>query len=401
MSNVINQNLDEIISIKNQLSNVLIENGVEAGNRFSDYPDMFRSVIASGGSFNPAYYYTIDEIDENFVSYSYATANFVSYSYLAEALAEIDVDVDLDDYVTYSYAYNTFVSYAYLGDLEQISEYILGSGSSSAPENVYATKVELGSYVSKSELDSMSYATQSYVMDKIGAIPSVDLSSYVTDTQLQSYLSSYVTHTELNNAGYVTSTALENASYITTGYISTHDIVPADDGFYQLGNAAYKYLQVSSNLIFTDEVAFGRGGIKYDDVSKDSVQIYTSSTNRININSDGIIPAYTNTYTLGDTDHFYARTYTCSIQSGSGGLAFRIGSSNTAVFGGGDFRPSTNEGQSLGRSTNRWNNTYTSKIYADTAYISNYNNLIWTGTSAQYATLPDYTTYQLYLIQEA
>ncbi len=95
MSNIINQNLDEIISIKNQLSNVLIENGVEAGNRFSDYPDLFRSAIASGGSFNPSYYYTADEIDENFVSYSYATANYVSYSYLSAALE----DIDMSDYL--------------------------------------------------------------------------------------------------------------------------------------------------------------------------------------------------------------------------------------------------------------------------------------------------------------
>ena len=55
----------------------------------------------------------------------------------------------------------------------------------------------------------------------------------------------------------------------------------------------------------------------------------------------------------------------------------------------------------LGESSVRWRSTYTANIYADNAYISNYNNLIWTGTSAQYAALSNYTTYQIYLIQEA
>lgn len=48
--------------------------------------------------------------------------------------------------------------------------------------------------------------------------------------------------------------------------------------------------------------------------------------------------------------------------------------------------------------------TYTlgdSSHYYSTAYISNIYNLIWTGTSTEYAALSDYTTYQIYLIQEA
>ena len=296
MSNIINQNLDEIISIKNQLSNVLIENGVEAGNRFSDYPDMFRSVIASGGG-------SIDE----------------------ETL------------------------YSYIGDY-----------------------LDSYNFIDQDSLSANSYATQSYVMDKIGAIPSVDLSSYVT-------------HTELNNAGY-----------ITTEYISTNDIVPSTNEFYHLGNATYRYLQIATKYAFvTDELAFGTQKITHQDTAH-SLTVVTNTFDRIIFNDNGIIPAESATYTLGDADHLYARTYTDAIQSGSGGLVFRVGSSNTVTIGGGDMRPSTNGAQSLGRSSNKWNNAYISNLYADTIH-----NFIWTGTSAEYAALDNYTTYQIYLIQEA
>ena len=60
-----------------------------------------------------------------------------------------------------------------------------------------------------------------------------------------------------------------------------------------------------------------------------------------------------------------------------------------------------NGNKDLGQSSTQWRSTYTNSIYADNAYISNYNNLIWTGTAAQYALLDNYTTYQFYLIQEA
>lgn len=351
MSNYV-ENLNDLIVAKKEIKSIIKDAGVEPGDVFSYYPAYIRAAIAGGGTiFDPDDYYTTDYIDEN----------FVSYSYLAAALEDIDVDVDLDDYVTYSYAYNTFVSYAYLGDLEQISEYILGSGSSSAPENVYATKTELGAYVSKDLLSTL---------------------------------------------GYVTSTDLP-------------------------------------------------------------------------IINENLIPKENATYTLGDNNTFYAATYTARIGGPSGGISFRVGSSNRATFGNVDFRPQTDLGVNLGRETNRWGSTYTANLYTNTAYlqdtsytksivpagsdtyflgdtsnyyhstytnrirgnsainfvtggnnrvtvtgtamrpmlqnynlgssdypfatayISNIYNFIWTGTSAEYAALDNYTSYQIYLIQEA
>lgn len=70
------------------------------------------------------------------------------------------------------------------------------------------------------------------------------------------------------------------------------------------------------------------------------------------------------------------------------------------------FLPKANNTYYLGNSNFRWQLVYTYNIYAGTTYTSNLwanniHNFIWTGTSAEYASLSDYTTYQIYLIQEA
>lgn len=159
---------------------------------------------------------------DDYVTYTYL------YTYVGDALSDIDVDVDLDDYptfddisdmgyitindipdvdlddyVTYSYAYNTFVSYSYLGDLEEITEYILGPSHSSSPQNVYATKTELASYVSKSELEDLSYASQAYVVDYVNTYaPTPDLTPYVSKSELSEC--GYITMGDVSACGYIT-----------------------------------------------------------------------------------------------------------------------------------------------------------------------------------------------------
>lgn len=44
--------------------------------------------------------------------------------------------------------------------------------------------------------------------------------------------------------------------------------------------------------------------------------------------------------------------------------------------------------------------TYATQTYVADLYADNIHNFIWTGTSAEYAALPDYTTYQIYMIKE-
>ena len=83
MSNYV-ENLNDLIVAKKEIKSIIKDAGVEPGDVFSYYPAYIRAAIAGGGTiFDPDDYYTIDYIDEN----------FVSYSYLAAALEDIDVDV--------------------------------------------------------------------------------------------------------------------------------------------------------------------------------------------------------------------------------------------------------------------------------------------------------------------
>lgn len=58
--------------------------------------------------------------------------------------------------------------------------------------------------------------------------------------------------------------------------------------------------------------------------------------------------------------------------------------------------PKTTNTYTLGNSNHLYSATYTSNLYANTIH-----NFIWTGTQAEYDLLPNYTTYQFYLIQES
>jgi len=93
---------------------------------------------------------------------------------------------------------NTLSDVAFSGDYNDLSN---------TPDlTVYANKSDLNSYVSKTELSAMSYASQEYVQQAIADIPGVDLSAYVTKEMLSAQ-------------SYVTTTALESMAYATESYV--------------------------------------------------------------------------------------------------------------------------------------------------------------------------------------
>ena len=378
MNNIINQNLDEIISIKNQLSNVLLENGVEAGSYFSEYPSLFRSVIASGGG-------SIDE----------------------ETL------------------------YSYIGDYLDSYNYIDQDSLSS------------NSYVTSTALENASYATQSYVMDKIGAIPSTDLSSYLCidnltkpsgfntlklwDTGLSvstvngkiypdwlsyssvagsSYNYSFISCGTLKN--YVNGRLVDiESTYATTSQIPEIDenLIPKETNTYTLGNSSYIYNNTYSRSVNlgTGVRIFSESSASSNDIAVElgGVSYYYINTNRIAPNgsaNSGILDLGTSDRKWNNVyaNHYNFSSYNSIDESTSSRLNFKINQYNRYKMTNTEFAPYTNKGVNLGTSTEQFN-----KLYCDTAYISNYNNLIWTGTAAQYAALSDYTTYQFYLVQES
>ena len=133
----------------------------------------------------------------------------------------------------------------------------LGSSSNNW-QNTYTKKLylnntdietRLSSYVSKTDLNGMSYASQTYVADYVAEHgSSVDLSAYVSKTELsaQGYITSipseYVTQAELSANGYITSIPSEyvtQAELSANGYLTSHqslvDYVTKTD----LSNAGY------------------------------------------------------------------------------------------------------------------------------------------------------------------
>ena len=304
--NTIIENLNTVITTKSQIQSIIKENGIDPGEVFSDYPQYIRQVISGGGS------------------------DKVSYSYLEEKLSY---------YPTYSYTNENYVSYSYLGDLEDITYYILGSGDPYSPENVYATKFELASYVKTSDLQSMSY----------------------------------VSITDLSSMGYITSNDLP---------VIDENIIPKENNTYTLGDESHLYsatysarLKVGNNSqIYNDG-----GGITFSVNSNAGIRM--GSSNLYPKNNKGMnLGQSSNKWSSTYTANFYAdTTYTEKLYFNSGNefyndnsyqIVLKLNNSDKYVFRTEYIRPISNNGATLGTSNFKFNATYTSNIYTNTAYIS-------------------------------
>lgn len=158
-----------------------------------------------------------DRIDNIVVGDDIELSNYVSKTelsscgYVTSSYAEsryLTRHQSLDDYATKSYVMNAITN-AQIG----------GGDGGDIDLNDYVTKTELSSCGYLTAHQSLAdYATKSYVLDKINSIPSpssIDLSSYATKLEL----ASYVSKSELSNCGYITSTAIENRNYATESYV--------------------------------------------------------------------------------------------------------------------------------------------------------------------------------------
>jgi len=333
------------------------------------------------------------------------TSSYVTYTYLEskEYLTEIPSDYATYEaisgmgYITYSYGDSIYVSYAYIGDLNEITEYILGSSSGEAPENVYATKYELGSYVSKDELNNAAYIT-------INDVPTVDTSSYVTYTYLESkeYLTeipnTYATYAAISEMGYITSNDLP---------VINKNIIPKENNIYTLGDASYQYAATYTNRSYLGEHYLNRD-------SASAITMNINGTNRFRFAAQRFNPYDNNYCDLGAADYRWANTYStkyytgynCDIHSNSNyNIYFDINGSEKFVINSLQFNFLDNNNRadsSLGTSSQPWGATYTQNLYLNGTNIEDrFTNLIWTGTSAEYALLPDYTSYQIYMIKES
>ena len=128
--------------------------------------------------------------------------------------------------------------------------------------------------------------------------------------------------------------------------------------------------------------------IDQDELSANS---YITSTD-LPVIDENIIPKESGTYTLGDNSTFYAATYTNNWNLPNNGGFIKINNVNRVLITGTAMRPSSNNYYTLGGSNNKWANTYTVNLYADTAYLqdTSYSSSIVPKETATY-TLGDST----------
>ena len=105
------ENLNEVINTKNNIKGILIDNGIDPGDVFSDYPDLIRSIVGGGGDISQD---KIQEIINTYISsYGYKSPDEVteyvntyisSYGYLIPSgsinVVENGNDVDVSSYAT-------------------------------------------------------------------------------------------------------------------------------------------------------------------------------------------------------------------------------------------------------------------------------------------------------------
>lgn len=370
MADTIIDNINSIIRTKSELKSVLTENGQNPSDTFSEYPDMFRSAIASATGAD-------EETINSYISAYLGAYNFIDQNALSAnsyiTLQDIP-SVDLSSYVTYDFL--SAQSYTTTSDVDLSIE-----NATTIEEDVGESEtitVSLKDVLEESGI--ISQTTDGYDVKDI-AIVAEDVVNGILG------VASYVTSGEISQMGYITANDVDMSGYLPiTGGTLSGNLVPSQSASYNLGSSSSRWKEIRSKSIYADTA-------------------YLQDTSY----SSDIVPKENNTYTLGDSSHLYAATYSSQLNVGnnskvyndSGGITFSINSNNGIRIGASAIYPKTSGAFNNGSSSNYWKSTYTSNIYADNAYISNIHNFIWTGTSAEYAALSDYTTYQIYMIKES
>lgn len=211
-------------------------------------------------------------------------------------------------------------------------------------------------------------------------------------------LSSYVTKTELSNCGYITSSDLP---------IIDESIVPKKNNTYTLGNTNHLYnATYTSNLYLNSNVGLTSDG--------SGLFVTTAGNLKFSFDADSFHP-YGSTYSglldLGASTRTWRSTYTKYLylnenkvyiySNSTGQIKFGVNGADRFRINYNTFEPSISGNTNLGGGTsNPFTNAYFTNLYLNGTNIEDrFTYLVWTGTSAEYAALSDYTTYQLYLIE--
>jgi len=195
-----------------------------------------------------------------------------------------------------------------------------------------------------SELDTLSYKTdfillradafeRTYYLIKVG-----DLQYYLHRGDIL-----YIIETGIPDRWFDGATifyALDAKTDLSGYFAKSADLIPTSNGTQDIGNSWYQW----NNLYLDNELHLGSSGIiKYD-----------SNAAAISVNDD-IIPAVSNSYTLGSGSFYWREFYTYNVNIG----VVRIWNSSTTLITNGSIRPSTND-RDLGTSSYAWKDLYLS-----------------------------------------
>lgn len=353
--------------------------------------------------------------------------------------ADIPV-VDLSSYVTYDF----LSAQGYVSSVPVIDENIIpkenGTYTLGDSNTFYAATYTKAAYLSSSNV--LYNQSSNQVNLDIGSRRFVFTSSFFPSANTNLGKSD-----RYWNIGYV-SYIFTNTAYLQdTSY--TKSIVPAENNSYTLGDASHMYSNTYSYNLWVN--SYAQNGFKHN--SNESFFVSVANTNKFVFATNAFYPyqnnrklgldnhywgsayisdIYTNTaylqdtsytksivpaenesYTLGDNSYYYKSTYSSNLvmntyESGFyiaagqyGGIKIRIATLDRFNIGSGAIYP-LRTGSTIGTTANPFAYTYTQNLILNGTDIEDrFNNFIWTGTSAEYAALDNYTSYQIYMIKEA
>lgn len=260
--------------------------------------------------FDPAEYYTRDDIDSKLEDYvteqdlsdtleNYATdqdvadaiatidtSNYVTNSSLATTLQDYEtkseLSTTLQDYVTTTSLNTTLNDYAQLSDL---SDYVT-STSLNTTLNDYAQLSDLSDYVTSTSLNTTlndyvtdtelatslnPYATTQYVDDAIDNID-IDTSNFYTKSDIDTTLNSYATSIVISGEHIIPGPSISKviSLYNSTGTSISSIDLPAISVFNNSGTLNVRPTGVSTGLIKASDVQkIYEDGIRIDDAEAD------------------------------------------------------------------------------------------------------------------------------------
>jgi len=244
-SDTITNNLNEIISTKNEFKQIIQENGLTAGTVFSEYPSQIRSLINGGGSGYLEYL--------NTYQFAYVSGISGTSPGCAVNLAGDGSLVFQGSYVkanVFSYPLTSdFTGYEFVS-MGTLMNYVNSYAST------YITIPDLSSYVTKTELSNASYVTSADLPTVNENIIPKSNNTYTLGDSTYLYAATYTSDLWLNSTNRISNRSNNqvnlqlNGSWRYTFHVNNFG--PAADNTRDLGESSVRWRSTYTANIYAD-----------------------------------------------------------------------------------------------------------------------------------------------------